>query len=64
MLVEDFKPEMFYKPEPENIETGFLSCYPILACYEEKAEILIGDQLEHYFHEAMLNYPVDDHTFP
>jgi hypothetical protein len=64
--VEDFKPEMYYKSGPLNIEAGFCSCHHILPSSEENAAIMTGNQLEHcLYHEAMLNYPVDIHVlFP
>jgi hypothetical protein len=64
MLVENFKPEMFYKPGPLNIEADFLSRYPILPRPEENSAIMVDKQLEHCNYEAMLNYPVDIHVFP
>jgi hypothetical protein len=35
MLVEDFKPKVFYKPGIHNIEANFFTPYPILACRKE-----------------------------
>jgi hypothetical protein len=64
MLVEDYKPEMYYKPGPLNVEADFLSRYPILPRSKEKAEQQTNDHLEHHFYEAMINYPVDIHLFP
>jgi hypothetical protein len=64
MLVEDFKPEMFYKPGPLNVQADFLSRYPILPRSDEHALVLDQESLELCFAEAMLSYPVDIHVFP
>jgi hypothetical protein len=64
MLVKDFKPEMFYKPGPLNVEADFISCYSMLPCSSTKSAIMLNQELDICFSKAMLNYPVNIHVFP
>jgi hypothetical protein len=63
MLVEDFKPGMFYKPGPLNVEANFIRRFPMLPPSSAKLAIMLHQELDLCFSEAILNYPVNIHVF-
>jgi hypothetical protein len=64
MLVEDLKPEISYKPGPLNMVANFISRHPMLPCSSAKPAVMLDQELNICFNEAMLNYPADIQVFP